>query len=284
MREPISGAAAGFDPRRALPVRVELRRQVGRPSVRVLLALMVVAPVLVAVLLRAGGGQAVDGNIVAAVGTDSAANFTMLSLYGGVQIFLVIPAAHLFGESVARESAWSYLRVLLTVPVTRTQLVLNKIAAQSILLCGFVAVYGATSYVVGLVLFGHGPLTPISGTGTDGAAAVLRLLIMLAYVMVYLLWIAALAMLFSVLARDNPALATLGAIGATLASHAVGGLSSVRAVVDALPTHNFAAWLAAGRDTFDPSRMAWGLFTSVFYATFLVLLALVALNVRDVRR
>jgi len=268
-----------------LPVRIELERQLSRPSVRVLLGLMVVVPCVVGLLLRAGSARSsLDGNLVAAVGTGSAGNFTMLSLYGGAQLFLVITAAYLFGESIARESEWSFLRVLLTVPVTRTRLVLHKFAALVVLLFGAVAVYTLVSYVVGLALFGGGDLTPISGSGTHGAAAIGRLLMMTAYVMVYLLWVGALAVLLSVLAGDNPALATLGTVAITLLFHAIGGLTSVRAVVETLPTHNFSAWLDAARGTFDPTRMAWGLFTSLFYGSCLVVLAIAAFNVRDVRR
>lgn len=268
-----------------LPVRVELRRQLTRPSVRALLALIVAAPVLIAVLLRSGEQRsAVDGNVVAAVGTGSAGNFTMLSLYGGSQLFLVIAAAYLFGEAVARESAWSYLRVLLTVPVPRTRLMLNKIAALGILLLAAVAGYAVTSFIVGLIFFGGGPLTPVSGTGTHGGAAWVRLAMMTAYVMVYLLWVAALALLLSVLAGDNPALATLGAIGLTLLSHAIGGLTSAPAVLNLLPTHNFAAWMDASRSVFDPSRMAWGVCTSLCYASCLALLAIAAINLRDIRQ
>lgn len=268
-----------------LPVRVELRRQLSRPSVRALLALMVLVPCVLGLLLRAGSARSsLDGNIVAAVGTGSAGNFTMLALYGGAQLFLVIAAAYLFGESIAREAQWSYLRVLLTVPVTRTRLVLHKFAALTVLLLGAVAVYALVSYMVGLALFGGGELTPIAGTGTQGAATITRLVLMTAYVMIYLLWVAALAGLLSVLAGDNPALATLGTVAITLLCHAIGGLTSVQAVVDALPTRGFSAWLDAARTVFDPTRMAWGAFTSLFYASCLLVLAVAALNVRDIRR
>lgn len=268
-----------------LPVPLELRRQLHRPSVRLLLGLMVVVPCVVGVLLRAGSARAtLDGNVVAAVGTGSAGNFTMLSLYGGAQLFLVIAAAYLFGESIARESEWSYLRVLLTVPVTRTRLVLHKFAALTGLLVGAVAIYALASYAVGLALFGGGDLTPVSGTGTHGAAAVGRLVMMTAYVMVYLLWVGALGVLLSVLAGDNPALATLGTVAITLLCHAIGGLTSVRAVIETLPTHNFSAWLDAARTVFDPTRMAWGVFTSLFYGSCLVVLTITALNARDIRR
>ena len=232
----------------ALPVRVEIRRQLSRPSVRALLALMVLMPVVLGLLLRGGEHRAtIDGNIVAAVGTGSAGNFTMLSLYGGAQLFLVIAAAYLFGEAVARESAWSCLRMLLTAPVPRTTLLLKKTGALSTLLFVAVGSYTVTSYLVGLALFGSGPLIPISGTGTSGAASLVRLGLMTAYVMGYLLWVAALALLLSVLAGDNPAIATLGAVGITLLSHAIGGLTSARVVLDVLPTRNFSAWLDASR-------------------------------------
>ncbi|MFM9378228.1 ABC transporter permease [Gordonia sp. VNK21] len=280
-----SGAAPGFDPRRTLRLRTECARQFGRRGTLVLLIVMLVLPLAMAAAMKAGRSDMVfEGDVLGRLATDSAENFTMVCLFVGAQLFLVVVVAYLFGDALTRESNWGYLRVLATVPVPRTRLLLIKAAALSVLVTAGVLVYAVASYLIGLVFFGPGPLSPVAGEGVTGAAGLGRLAIMVAFILVYLTWIAALALLLSTVSHDNTAVAITGTVMITIGFHVLGGLGMLGRLRAVLPSRNYAAWLDAARVEFDPTNMLWGVFLSLLYATALTAAAVVAINVREIRR
>ena len=91
-------------------------------------------------------------------------------------LFLPLAVAVVAGDSVAGEANIGTLRYLLTVPVTRGRLLAVKYAA--IVVGAFVATFvvAAVGIVMGLVLFGGGSMTTLSGTQISFAAGLLRVL------------------------------------------------------------------------------------------------------------
>ena len=282
---PVSSAEPGPGRVRPLTVRTELGRELQRRGTWVILLAAIAFPLVLAAAVKAGNSDfVVKADIVGLLAGSSAGNFTSMMLYLGCQLLLVVVAAYLFGEAIARESEWRYLRVLATVPVSRTRLVLVKGAAASVILAAVAIIYAAVSYLIGLVFFGNGMLLPIAGPGVTGVDVPIRLAMMLGYILIYLLWVAALALLLSAVAGANTSGAVTGAIAVTVGAHvlgAFGGLGSARGL---LPTRNYAAWLDASRVVFDPTQAMWGIFVSVLYASALLAGALVVMNVREIRR
>ncbi|MFZ2511424.1 MAG: ATP-binding cassette domain-containing protein [Gordonia sp. (in: high G+C Gram-positive bacteria)] len=270
---------------RALSVRTEIGRQLQRRGTWVILLAATVLPLALAGVLAAGNSRfVIEGDVIGALASSSAGNFTVMMLYLGCQLLLVVVVAYLFGEAIARESQWRYLRVLATVPVSRSRLVLVKAAALAVIVAATAIVFAVVSYVIGWAFFGTGMLLPIAGPGVTGSAVPIRLAMMLGYILVYLTWIAALALLLSTLAGDNTTVAVTGTIAVTLGGHLLGALGALGPARGLLPTRNYAAWLDASRTVFDPTQAMWGLFVSLLYASTLVAGALVVLNVREIRR
>ena len=285
MPETQFGAAAGYIPRRALPLRVELHRQFARRGVQLMFAGLVALPCVLAAAIGAGkSGVAVNAELLTAVAASSAGNFTVFTLVAGSQFGLVLMAAYLLGEAVARESQWLHLRVLLTVPVPRRQLLWRKFVACMIVCVAGLLTYTVVSVGLGLVLYGSGPLTPVSGAAVPASELMWRIPVMVGYLLFYLLWIGALALFLSVLAVDNPVAAIGGTIVVTLTSHLLGGIPTLGGLRGILPTRNYDAWLALTRADVDWFGMRWGVFLSLFYTGAFLLLAYVRFVTKDVAR
>ncbi|WP_298440761.1 ATP-binding cassette domain-containing protein [Gordonia sp. (in: high G+C Gram-positive bacteria)] len=271
--------------RPALSTRTEIARQLQRRGTWVLLAAACLIPLILAVVLRMGTTDfLIEGDVLGRLATAGAANFTVVTLFLGSQLFLVVAVAYLFGDSIARESAWRYLRVLATVPVPRSRLVLVKAAALAALVAVGVLVYAAVSYLVGWAFFGSGTLLPVAGPGVTGAQIYVRLAMMVGYILVYLSWVAALALLLSVLAGDNASVAATATIALTIGSHLLGAFSSFGTSRGWLPTRNYDAWVAASRLVFDPTSVLWGIFLSLLYTSVFLVAALAVMNIREIRR
>ncbi|HEY7051897.1 MAG TPA: hypothetical protein VH496_07140 [Mycobacterium sp.] len=279
-----SGAAQGFLPRRALRASVEVRRQLSRPSIRVVLVAMAVIPLALAASVMKGKYElSFDASYLSDIATDSGANFIVFALFTGSQLATPLLVAYVFGESITREAQWSYLPVLLTSPVRRGQLLRQKaIAATAVCIAGLV-VFAVVSAIVGFVLFGTGPLIPVSGAHVPLAQMWWRFAAIVGYIVCYLSWIGALAMLLSVLARDNAVIAVGGTVAITLLSHLFGGLSTFGLTRGFLPTRNFDAWTVLAAADIDLIRLEWGVFLSLLYAGVFGLLAYGSFAARDVR-
>lgn len=283
MSEANFGAVAGFSPRRTLPLHVELGRQLSRRGVQLMLIAMIALPCVLAGAVSAGkSGVAVNAELLADIATSSAGNFTVFALVAGSQFGLVLMAAYVLGESVAREAQWLHLRVLLTIPVPRGQLLWRKyVACIAVCALGLIT-FTLVSVTVGLVCYGNGPLTPVAGPAVPAGQLPWRIAAMAGYILVYLLWIGALAMLLSVLAIDNPVAAVGGTVVITLLSHLFGGLPTLAGLRAILPTRNYDAWLALTRIDVDWFGMRWGVFLSLFYTGAFLLLAYVRFVTKDV--
>ncbi|MBJ8347625.1 ABC transporter permease [Antrihabitans sp. YC2-6] len=279
------GGAAAYRRTRALSISVEVRRQFSRRGIQLMLVAMAVLPCLLAGAVSAGkSGVAVNAQLLSDMATSSAANFAVFAIVAGSQFGLVLMVAYVMGEAVARDSQWLYLRVLLTVPVPRGQLLRRKFIACGIVCISGLLVFATVSVVIGLVFYGHGPLTPVSGAQVETSGLAWRLAAILVYIGVYLMWIGALAIFLSVLARDNPVAAVGGTVVVTLCSHLFGGLPTLQGLRAILPTRNYDAWLMLTRTDVDWFGMRWGLFLSLFYTGVFFLLAYVRFTTKDIAK
>ncbi|TSD96643.1 ABC transporter permease subunit [Skermania sp. ID1734] len=268
-----------------LKVRVEVGRQLRRPIVRAVLVAMAILPLLLSGAVHAGGARGVGASagIFAAVATDSAANFMVFALDLGTQYGMAIVVALVFGESIAREAQWNYLRVLLTVPVSRGRLLTRKLLAAGVVCLLAMATYVAMSAAIGVLCYGLKPLMPPSGTQVPESQELWRLAVALGYLIIYLAWIGSLGMFMSVVAQDNPVIAAGGTVIVVLCSTIFGGLPTLGGIRAVLPTRNYEAWLALTRTDIDWLGMQWGVFLSLLYAGIFLALSYVRFLVSDVK-
>jgi ABC-2 type transport system permease protein len=182
-------------------------------------------PVLIAVAVRvssavpAGRGPAFLDRI-----TQNGLFVGVTALLVSVPLFLPLTVGVVAGDTVAGEAGLGTLRYLLVAPAGRVRLLLVKFggaAAFAVVAPLAVAVVGAA---IGALLFPVGPVTLLSGDRIEPAEALLRLLLIAAYLAVSLLGLSAVGLFMSTL-TDVP----VGAMAATVV------LSVVSQVLDALP-------------------------------------------------
>ena len=198
----------------------ELRLIAGRRRNQAGLAVLAVVPVILAVAVKLGAPDA-EGprrapDFVSAI-TGNGLFVALAALAVELGLFLPIAVAALAGDAVAGEANQGTLRYLLTVPVNRTRLLVVKYAG--IVTGAFLAplVVAATGLVAGLLLFGGGDVTLLSGTQVGLGEGVLRLIGVCLYLGVCLSALGAVGLFVSTL-TEQPMGATIGLTMLTVAS------------------------------------------------------------------
>jgi ABC-type transport system involved in multi-copper enzyme maturation permease subunit len=275
-------AAPGYRARRTLPLRVEVIRQLRRRRTLVAFSILTVLPwILVGAFEVSGPAPGAAPGLVNQA-TDGGLNFTAFTFFVSAGFLIVVAVALFCGDTVATEASWSSLRYLLAAPVPRFRLLRQKLIVA--LGYSMVAVTYLTlvALLAGTVAFGWHPLR-LPGTGIEVTAgpALGRLAIVLAYVLVSELVVAALAFLLSVL-TDSPLGAVGGAVGLVIVSNILDAVTALGNWRELLPTHWQFAWL----DVFQPqvpwADMIQGGAVSVSYALILGALAFRRFRAKDI--
>jgi ABC-2 type transport system permease protein len=237
-------------------VRVEFVRQLRRRRTQLTVLVLVVLPVIIALAFkvssdsaspgggREGGAGGAGGSALVTLATTGATNFTLFTEFAAVGFLLVVIVALFCGDTVASEASWASLRYLLAIPVPRARLLRQKLIVALSLSFGANLLLPAWAYLVGGVFFGWAPgQSPLGGTFTTGAA-LQRLLIIVFYVSIQLLLVAALAFLLSVL-TDAPLGAVGGATMLVVVSNILDSITALDPYRRFLPTHFQYSWLDA---------------------------------------
>jgi len=272
----------GFRPERTLRVRVELVRQLRRRRTQLAALVLLSLPVIIALAFQisaddgsSGAPQGSPGGsrspALVTLATTGATNFALFTEFASVGFLLVVIVALFCGDTVASEASWSSLRYLLAIPVPRARLLRQKLIVALSLSFGANLLLPAWAFLVGGVFFGWAPgQSPLGGTFTTGAA-LQRLLIVVCYVSIQSLFVAALAFLLSVL-TDAPLGAVGGATLLVVVSNILDSISELDPYRQFLPTRFQYSWLdALGQSiTWDDMMRGTGL-VLVYAAAFFAL-------------
>ncbi|MGD9959651.1 ABC transporter permease [Nocardioides sp.] len=234
-------------------IAVELRKMVRSRRTWVTILLINALPTLVAVLLgttdvgpRPGTGPA----FLSAVLTDGTL-FPLAAIAIVVPLLLPIAVAITAGEAIAGEAQAGTLRYMLIRPVGRTRLLVAKLVSVMAFVLLTVVVVAASAYVLGALLLGNEQVaagsTSISGTSLSTRELVLRTLLALAYAMLSMLGVAAIALFLSTVV-DTPLAAALGALAVLIASSLLLTLDAAQALQPWLPTRYWLAFVDLFRD------------------------------------
>jgi ABC-2 type transport system permease protein len=282
-RVPLDASAATARPRiSATFLRSELRLIFRRRRNLAGLAVLAAVPVLIAVAVklstpgRDGGGPDFFSSI-----TENGLFVALAALTIELPLFLPLAIAAISGDAVAGEANIGTLRYLLTVPVERGRLLAVKYLAIAFFALVAVLTVALTGIVIGLVLFGGGDMTMLSGSQIGFGQGLLRVVL----ASVYLAW----------------CLASLGAVGlfvSTLTEQPIGAmvaillLSTASFILDTIPqvawlhpfllTHN---WLAFGdlfRDPIAWQTMSRGVYVAAAYVVVFWLAAWARFGSKDV--
>jgi ABC-2 type transport system permease protein len=234
-------------------IAVELRKLVLSRRTWVTIALIDALPTLVAVLLavtdlgpRPGTGPA----FLSAVLTDGSL-FPLAALGIVLPLFLPIAVAITAGEAIAGESQAGTLRYVLVRPVGRTRLLVAKLVSVMAFVALTVLVVAVTAYVVGTSLLGRGSVaaatTSVSGSSLSTQELLVRTGLALAYAMLCMLGVAAVALFLSTV-TESPLGAALGTLAVLIASTILLTLDAAEALRPFLLTRYWLAFVDLFRD------------------------------------
>jgi ABC-2 type transport system permease protein len=273
---------ARFRPDRTLPIRVELARQLHRRRTQIALGFMVLLPLILATAFSIGSDNAGPStSSFIDLAQSSAANFVMVSLFFSSSFLLIVVVSLFFGDTVASEASWSSLKYLLAMPVPRLRLLRQKLIVAAILSLAAVGILVAVAALVGLLVYGSGPLTTPTGVTFTGGETWWRVGLVVASMLGQLAWVAGLAFLMTV-ATDVP----LGAVGTavllSIVSQILDQITALGSIRDWLPTHFSFAWTGAMVDPVSWFDITRGAFQSVAYAAALIAAAFLVFRRKDI--
>jgi ABC-2 type transport system permease protein len=198
-----------------------------------------------------------------------------------IGLFLPLAVAVVAGDSVAGEANLGTLRYLLVTPVTRLRLLVVKYAA--VVVGAFIAAFvvAVTGMVMGLVLFGGGSMTLLSGTQITFGAGLLRVVAATAYLAVGLAALGAVGLFVSTL-TEQPIAATIVTVMFSATSVVLDAIPQVSGIHPYLLTHH---WLDFGdlfRDPVAWNNLTAGLWLAAAYAVIFFLAAWARLTTKDI--
>lgn len=268
-----SGGVEGYVPGRSLRFGVELRRQLRRRRTQLVLGLVVLLPFVLVAAFEIGSANPNrrQGGFID-LATVSAPNFVVVTLIVSGGFLLPLIVALYYGDSIASEASWSTLKYLLAIPVPRHRLLRQKALVAAALSTMTLALLPAVALIVGVVFYGAGEAISPTGDAAPFGTAVVSLAMAVGYIVIQLLWIAALALLLSV-STDAPLGAVGGAVLASIVSLMLDQITALEDLRNYLPTHYNFAWTDLMATDVDWTAMANGALSSLCYATVFGLLA-----------
>ncbi len=276
--------------RAPLPLTAEVRRQLSRRRTQFAFGFLIALPLILVGAFALGDGPDGEGGgppnsqtgaAFVDLAQSSAANFAIFTLFASTGFLLVVLVALFVGDSVPSEASWSTLRYLLTAPVPRRRLLVQKLAVGLLTGVAALLVLPGWSLLVGGIAYGWGDFADPIGRTLPWSAFLLRLLVIIAYLAVHLLFVGCAAFLIGVL-TDAPLGAVGGAVLITIVSAILDSISALGDFRNALPTHYQYAWLQALDQTFDVGDMDRGALWALGYAAVLLTAAFVVFERKDV--
>jgi ABC-2 type transport system permease protein len=260
----------------------ELRLVFGRRRNQAGLLVLAAVPVLIAISVKSTLSQpGQDAPDFFRSITENGLFVALAALTIELGLFLPLAVSVVAGDSVAGEANIGTLRYLLVTPVTRPRLLLVKYAG--IVVGAFVATYLVmlVGMVMGLILFGGGPMTLLSGTQIPFAAGLLRVFLAASYLACGLAALGAFGLFASTL-TEQPIAAMIATIMFSSTSFVLDSIPQVGWLHPYLLTHH---WLDFGDLFRDP--VAWnnivaGLALAASYAVVFFAAAWARFTTKDV--
>ncbi|MFT4165024.1 MAG: ABC transporter permease [Microlunatus sp.] len=260
--------------RKPLPLRAEIVRQLRRRRTLGVFAILVALPLILIAAFALGREEPGPGaRTFVDLAQESGANLTVFALFASTGFLVIVIVALFAGDSVPTEASWSSLRYLLAAPVPRTRLVRQKLITAAIFSTVALVFLPAWSLLVGGVAYGFGPYVGPTGEqiGWPGFAG--RLVLIVVYLLLSQLVVAALAFAFGVW-TDAPLGAVGGAVVIMIVLAILDSIDALGGLRQGLPGHYAYAWANALSARIDFSDMINGVLWSVGYAVVLASAAL----------
>ncbi len=233
-------------------IAVELRKMLRSRRTWVTIGVIDLLPSVVAVLLavtdlgpRPGTGPA----FLSAVLADGAL-YPLAAIAIILPLFLPAAVAITAGETIAGEAQQGTLRYVLIRPVGRTRLLVAKLVSVMGFVLVTLLVVAVTAYVLGIVLLGNEPstvTTTFSGTSLTTSQLVERTGLALAYALLSMLGVAAVALFLSTAVR-SPLAAAMGTLALLIGSSLLLTLDAAEGLRPYLVTRYWLSFVDLFRD------------------------------------
>jgi ABC-2 type transport system permease protein len=233
-------------------IAVELNKMLRSRRTWVTIAVINALPSLVAVLLaatdigpRPGVGPAFLSAVLA-----KGELYPLAAVAIVLPLFLPAAVAITAGDAVAGEAQQGTLRYVLVRPVGRTRLLVAKLVSVTVFVLITLLVVAVTGLVLGLLLLGNGPDVPVttfSGTSLTNAELAQRTVLALAYALLSMLGVAAVALFLSTVVR-TPLAAAMGTLALLIGSTLLLTLDAAHALRPYLVTRYWLSYVDLFRD------------------------------------
>jgi len=261
--------------------RSELMLIFGRRRNWVGMAVLSSVPVLLTIAVKASPPSGSNGPEFINQITQNGVFVALAALTLEMPLFLPVAIAAISGDSVAGEANLGTLRYLLAVPVDRTRLLVVKFAAIAVFAFAATLLVAGVGALLGLAVFGSGPMVSLSGSALPFWDGVSRLVLVCLYLTVCLTALGAIGMFVSTL-TEQPIGATIAILILAVGSQIMDAVPQLSAIHTYLPTHY---WLAFGdllRQPIAADRTIPGLLSALSYAAIFGTAAWARFGGRDV--
>jgi ABC-2 type transport system permease protein len=243
--------------------------------------ILAAVPVLIAIAVKVSPSSGADSSNFINQIAGNGIFVALASLVLEIPLFLPIAVASIAGDAVAGEANLGTLRYLLSVPVDRTRLLLVKFGAIAVFALAATLLVALVGALLGLALFGGGPVLTLSGTLLPFWTGVGRLLLIVVYVAICMTALGGIGLFVSTL-TEQPIAATIATLILALGSEISDAVPQLSAIHRFLPTHY---WLAFGdlmRDPVSYDRIVPGLLSAALYLAIFGTAAWARFGGRDV--
>lgn len=262
-------------------LRSELQIIFGRRRNQAGLAVLAIVPIILGIAVKvANPGSGGGPDFISAI-LGNGLFVALAALAIELPLFLPLAVAVISGDSIAGEANIGTLRYLLTIPAGRTRLLAVKYAAiviSTLLATLTVALVGG---IVGLILFGGGPMTLLSGTQIGMSAAIWRVLLITLYLTAGFAALGAIGLFISTL-TEQPIAATTAIVLINVMMFILDSISQLAWLHPWLLTHWWTAFGDLLRDPMATANVQRGLVTALVYAAIFWLAAWARFSNKDI--
>ena len=253
-------------------LRSEIGLIAGRRRNQMGLLVLALVPVVLAISVKVSSRAARGGPDFLSSVTSNGLFVPLAALTVEMGLFLPLAIAMLSGDAIAGEANLGTLRYLLTVPVSRTRLLLVKYASLCIGALWGVATVAVAGALVGIALFGAGPLTTLSGSQLEFPAAAGRLVLVVLYLSAGIAALGAVGLFISTL-TEQPIAATIALTIFTILSWILDGVPQLEWLHPWLIVDQWLSFADLLRDPPFWDNVIQGLGVDLAYAVVFWLLA-----------
>jgi len=249
----------------ARQLRSELRLVFRRRRNLAMLVVLGAIPILIGTAVKVStprpgeGGPAFIGQL-----TNNGLFLAFTALTICLPVFLPLAIAVVCGDAIAGEASTGTLRYLLTVPVSRTRLLLVKSLGALTYVAAAITLVALVGMLTGLALFGSHGVTLLSGDTIPFASGLGRAVGVVIFVFIDLLGLAALAFFLSTL-TEVPIGAMAGTVALVIAFAVLDSVPQLGSFRGILLTHH---WLDYGdllRSGYSITSLAHSLLVPISY-------------------